>query len=72
MCHKETCVLRDITKFQQRVVQQWNPDSSKATPLLNFPVALRDKIKPNGYGITIIEILCLPCLLIHVVSEDGV
>ena len=71
-CHGETDILRNITKFQQKIVHQWNPESSKATSLMIPPVSLRDEIKTNGYGMAIIEILCLSGLLIHVTSDLGV
>ena len=58
--------------FQQKIVQRWNPESSKATLLIIPPVSLRDKIKTNGYGMAIIKILCLSGLLIHEVSEHSV
>ena len=71
-CHSETTILRDITMFQQKIVHQWNPESIKATALIIPPVSLRDEIKTNGYGMAIIEILCISGLLIHVVSEPSV
>ena len=70
-CHSETATLRDATKFQSKIVQEWNPTSLTATSLMIPPVSLRDEIKTNGYGMAIIEILCLAGLLIHEVSDNG-
>ena len=70
-CHSKTDLLRDAANFQNKVVKQWNPESSKATSLIIPPVSLRDEIKTNGYGMAIIEILCLCGLLIHEVSDQG-
>ena len=43
--------------------------SKESTSLIIPPVSLRDEIKTNGYGMTIIEILCLSGLLIHHTSD---
>ena len=48
------------------VVEQWNPRSIEVTDLLIPPVSLRDKIKTDGYGMAIIEILCLSGVLMKV------
>ena len=53
-------------KFQEAVVKEWNPRSVEATALLIPPVSLRDEIKTDGYGMAIIEILCLSGILIKV------
>ena len=65
-------MLRDVTNFQEKILQQWSPESSKATSLIIPPVSLRDEVKINGYGIAIIEILCTSDFLIHAISEHGV
>ena len=70
--HSETNILRDAVKFQNKIVQQWNPESVKTISMIISPVSLRDEIKTNGYGMAIIEILCLSGLLIHDVSDHGV
>ena len=36
------------------------------------PVSLRDEIKTNGYGMAIIELMCLSGILIHTVTDSGV
>ena len=70
LIHSSQLHLRDITKFQEKVVVQWNPLSKESTSLIIPPVSLRDEIKTNGYGMAIIEILCLSGLLIHTTTES--
>ena len=69
--HKETANLRLCTEFQQNVVNQWNPESQTASSLIIPPVSLRDEIRTNGYGMAIIEILCMAGLLLHITSHNG-
>ena len=45
--------------FQTTVTLGWNPQSDEATKLLIPPVSLRDEIKTTGYGMAVIELLCL-------------
>ena len=71
-CYHETDTLREAIKFQDKVVYMWNPDSTKATSFIIPPVSLRDEIRTNGYGMAMIEILCLSGLLVHNVFADGV
>ena len=70
LIHGSQLHLREITKFQEKVVLQWNPLSKESTSLIIPPVSLRDEIKANGYGMAIIEILCLSGLLIHTTTES--
>ena len=71
MTHSESKILQEVTRFQEKTVRIWHPESIKATSLMIPSLSLRDKIKTNGYGMAIIEILCLSGLLIHEVSDDG-
>ena len=71
-CYHETDTLREAIKLQDKVVHMWNPDSTKATSFIIPPVSLRDEIRTNGYGMAMIEILCLSGLLVHNVFADGV
>ena len=71
-CHKEVRTLRDITKFQQKIVHQWNSESINLTVLIIPPVSLRDEIKTNEYSMEIIETLCVSGLLRHVVLYHGI
>ena len=64
--HTDTINMSLYGKFQEKVVKQWNPRSVEATALLIPPVSLRDEIKTDGYGMAIIEILCLSGILIKV------
>ena len=64
--HSDVINLRSYKDFQQLVVEQWNPESKHATALMIPPVSLRDEIKTDGYGMAIIEILCLAGILIKV------
>ena len=43
-----------------------NPKSKDASEIMIPPVSLRDEIKTDGYGMAIIEILCLAGVLIKV------
>ena len=69
--HTETPHLRQCTAFQQNVINQWNPESQTASSLIIPPVPLRDEIQTNGYGMAIIEILCMAGLLLHITSPNG-
>ena len=45
--------------FQTKVTLGWSPQSDDATKLLLLPVSLRDEIKTTGFGMAVIELLCL-------------
>ena len=57
--HAEHSDFSSFNLFQQHVVEEWNPRSKEATALIIPPVSLRDEIKTDGYGMAIIELLCL-------------
>ena len=62
--HSESEDFNHYSKFQNRVVQEWNPSSAKATAFIIPPVSLRDEIKTDGYGMAMIELLCLSGILL--------
>ena len=64
--HSQNDTLQLYKSFQDLIVQEWNPRSTEATLLLIPPVSLRDEIKTDGYGMAIIEILCLSGVLLKV------
>lgn len=57
--HLDDIIMTLYGKFQKFLVESWNPKHIGATAILIPPVSLRDKIKTDGYGIVIIEILYL-------------
>ena len=59
----KSTAIADCSKFQNRVTMEWNPQSSEATKLLIPPVSLRDEIKTTGFGMAVIELLCLVGIL---------
>ena len=61
--HAEHSNVSSFNLFQQHVVEEWNPISKEATALIIPPVSLRDEIKTDGYGMAIIELLCLSGVL---------
>ena len=68
--HSELVHMNLYKKFQQCVVEQWHPASKEPSSLIIPPVSLRDEIKTDGYGMAIIEILCLSGILIQVSRKD--
>ena len=52
------------SRFQNLVVHEWNPSSAAATAFIIPHVSLRDEIKTDGYGMVMIELLCLSGILI--------
>ena len=64
--HSEVTNASSYKAFQQTVVEEWNPQSKLASALIIPPVSLRDEIKTDGYGMAIIEILCLAGVLVKV------
>ena len=69
LIQKEKPLLRNIHRFQQNIVNEWNPQAMECSSLIIHPVSLRDEITTNGYGMAIIELLCLSGILIHTVSD---
>ena len=63
--------LNFYKEFQQSVVEQQNPASKNASAPIIPPVLPRDEIKTDGYGMAIIEILCLAGVLIQVTTHTG-
>ena len=57
--HYDSDIISAYDQFQTAIVEEWNPESKDAYALLIPPVSLRDEIKTDGYGMVIIEILCL-------------
>ena len=54
------------------IVGQWNPESIEASSLMIPPVSLRDEIRTDGYGMALIEILCLAGVLVKVTTHISV
>ena len=69
--HSESDDFASYSKFQTRVVQEWNPSSAKATVFIIPPVLLRDEIKTDGYGMTMIKLLCLSVILTNIERETN-
>ena len=69
LVQKEKPLLRNIDEFQQKIVNGWNYQDKEYSSLIIPPVSPRDEIKTNGYGMAIIELLCLSGILIHTVSD---
>ena len=70
--HSESDDLKCYAHFQSSVVNEWNPKASNATAFIIPPVSLRDEIKTDGYGMAMIELLCLSGILIKVIVDgDG-
>ena len=67
----EKPLLREIDKFQSKIVDIWNPKAKECSSLIIPPISLRDEIKTNGYGMAIIELLCLSGILIHTICDVG-
>ena len=67
----EKPLLRNLNEFQSKIVDAWNPKAKECSSLIIPPVSLRDEIKTNGYGMAIIELLCLSGILIHNISDVG-
>ena len=63
MLHAESTDFRCYAQFQNRVVNEWNPKNQAATAFIVPPVSLRDEIKTDGYGMAMIELLCLSGIL---------
>ena len=63
--------LKRIGKFQQSVVKEWNPLSIKAASLMIPLVSMRDEIITDGHGMALIEIVCLPGVLIKIEHGDN-
>ena len=59
----KTSVIAKCSSFQTDVTLGWNPLSNEATKLLIPPVSLRDEIKTDGFGMAVIELLCLVGIL---------
>ena len=70
--HGEDAEFHAIRLFQQRVVEEWNPSSKNATALIIPPVSMRDEIKTDGYGMAIIELLCLSGILLPISKHNDV
>ena len=64
--HSHNDTLQLYKAFQEFIVQEWNPWTTEATLLLIPLVSLRDEIKRDGYGMAVIEILCLSGVLLKV------
>ena len=60
----ESSDFHSYSRFQNLVVHEWNPSSAAATAFMIPPVSLRDEIKTDGYGMAMIELLCLSGILI--------
>ena len=69
--HSDSANIGMYKKNQRVVVEQWYPASKEATSLLIPPLSMRDDIKTVGYGIAIIEILCITGVLSKVSSYGG-
>ena len=70
--HSESDDLKCYAYFQSSVVNEWNPKAKNATAFIIPPVSLRDEIKTEGYGMVMIELLCLSEILIKVIVDgDG-
>ena len=70
--HGEAYDFSAIKLFQQHVVEEWNPRSKNATALIIPPVSMRDEIKTDGYGMAIIELLCLSGILLQISKHNNV
>ena len=70
--HGEAKDFSAIKLFQQHVVEEWNPGSKIATALIIPPVSMRDEIKTDGYGMAIIELLCLSGILLPTSKQNDV
>ena len=70
--HGEAKDFSAIKLFQQHVVEEWNPGSKIATALIIPPVSMRDEIKIDGYGMAIIELLCLSGILLPTSKQNDV
>ena len=68
--YSEIAYINMYHKFQQSVVEQWHPASKEPSAIIIPPVSLRDEIKTDGYGMAIIEILCLSGILTQVSRKD--
>ena len=70
--HGKSSDFYSIVRCQGQVVNEWNPESAKATAVIIPPFSLRDEIKTDGYGMAIIEILCVSGILHKVISPQNV
>ena len=62
--HKE--FLRSSGSFQRNTLVQYNPKSTTSSKLIIPPVLVRDEIRTDSFGMTIIELLCLTVILIEI------
>ena len=70
--HGDSSDFYSVARCQGQVVNERNPESAKATAISIPSVLLRDEIKTDGYGIAIIEILCISGILHKIVSTKNV
>jgi len=59
----KSTAIASYSSFQNDITIGWNPSSKMATKLLIPPVSLRDEIKTDGFGMAVIELLCLVGIL---------
>ena len=67
----ESNEFKSFGRFQSSVVNEWNPKANNATAFIIPPVSLRDEIKTDGYGMALIELLCLSGILIKEFNTRG-
>ena len=48
-------MLRHMNEFQDKIVNEWNRCSNDCSLLIIPPISLNNEIKPNGYGMAIID-----------------
>ena len=59
----KSTTISKCSMFQNDVTLLWNPNSNEPTKLFIPPVSLRDEIKTDGFGMAVIELLCLVGIL---------
>ena len=64
-CSKQRDFLRKCGYLQQLNVINYNHHSTLGSKLTITPVSLRDKIRTDGFGIAVIELICLCWILVE-------
>ena len=59
----KSTLIKEISTFQQEAVASWNTGIKKNSKLMIPPVSLRDEITTKGFGMAVIELLCLVGIL---------
>ena len=68
---EQILLMNNANQFQFRTVTVWNPHVVSNTKIIIPPVSICDEIKTIGFGMAVIELLCVSGILIKKVSQKG-